>query len=188
MKYFFGLVSILTASMSFGQFNTITYPIERKEKKEYLNQSFYSTPQKIEEKKDVPKPKKAKRTTKADLKKELDSLKIMMMDLSKKEKSKKLNIKKIEDSLLQNFQHQMNIRKDNEISYKNIKKYNFIREDVIKKISMPLDKMVITSPFGFRTYPIFGGRKMHNGIDLGANYENVYAVLDGGSIRGWLGQ
>ena len=51
---------------------------------------------------------------------------------------------------------------------------------------MPLDKMVITSPFGFRPHPIFGGRKMHNGIDLGANYENVYAVLDGVvSEAGW---
>lgn len=186
MKHFLGLIFLLSSAVIFGQFNTITYPIERKEKKEYLNQSFSSAPQKIEEKKDISAPKKTKRTTKADLKKELDSLKMMMMDLSKKEPSQKRNIKKIEDSLLQHFQQKINIQKETETVYTPIKKYDFIREDVIKKISMPLDKMVITSPFGFRTHPIFGGRKMHNGIDLGANYENVYAVLDGVvSEAGW---
>ena len=28
-------------------------------------------------------------------------------------------------------------------------------------------------------HPIFGASKFHNGIDLAANYENVYSVLDG---------
>ena len=52
---------------SFGQFNTITYP-EQKDKKEHLHQSFsISTPQKVEEKKEVSTPKKAKITTKSDL-------------------------------------------------------------------------------------------------------------------------
>ena len=52
---------------SFGQFNTITYP-EQKDKKEHLHQSFsISTPQKVEEKKEVSTSKKAKRTTKSDL-------------------------------------------------------------------------------------------------------------------------
>lgn len=45
---------------------------------------------------------------------------------------------------------------------------------------MPLDKrIVVTSPFGWRTHPIFRAAKMHNGADLKAHYENVYAVLDG---------
>ena len=68
MKYFFRLFFLLMTIYSFGQFNTITYPIEQKYKKEHLHQSFsISTPQKVEEKKEVSTPKKAKRTTKSDL-------------------------------------------------------------------------------------------------------------------------
>ena len=45
---------------------------------------------------------------------------------------------------------------------------------------MPLNSGIsITSPYGIRIHPIFGATKFHNGIDLAANYENVYSVLDG---------
>ena len=45
---------------------------------------------------------------------------------------------------------------------------------------MPLKNGIsVTSPFGNRTHPIFGGQKLHNGADLKANYEKVYAILDG---------
>ena len=40
MKHFFRLFFLLMTIYSFGQFNTITYPIEQKDKKEYLHQSF----------------------------------------------------------------------------------------------------------------------------------------------------
>lgn len=82
---------------------------------------------------------------------------MMMMDLSKKEPSQKRNIKKIEDSLLQHFQQKINIQKETETAYTPIKKYDFIREDVIKKISMPLDKMVITSPLASAPTPFLEG-------------------------------
>ena len=42
---------------------------------------------------------------------------------------------------------------------------------------MPLNREIsITSPYGIRMHPIFGASKFHNGIDLIANYENVYSV------------
>ena len=45
---------------------------------------------------------------------------------------------------------------------------------------MPLrNRITVTSPYGTRMHPIFGTAKMHNGIDLKANYEDVHAVLDG---------
>lgn len=46
-------------------------------------------------------------------------------------------------------------------------------------VSYPLRKICITSPFGMRVHPIDKIRKLHNGIDLVAKNEEVYAVLDG---------
>lgn len=64
-----------------------------------------------------------------------------------------------------------------------LKQYEFVnelREKNYSKIVMPLNREIsITSPYGTRMHPIFGASKFHNGIDLAANYENVYSVLDG---------
>jgi murein DD-endopeptidase MepM/ murein hydrolase activator NlpD len=60
--------------------------------------------------------------------------------------------------------------------------YDFVNEprENFSKIVMPLNREIsITSPYGTRMHPIFGASKFHNGIDLAANYENVYSVLDG---------
>lgn len=48
-----------------------------------------------------------------------------------------------------------------------------------KLISMPLDRMLITSDYGYRIHPIFGEGKFHQGVDLRANYDNVYSIMDG---------
>lgn len=43
----------------------------------------------------------------------------------------------------------------------------------------PLQSIYITSPFGYRKDPFTTKSKFHNGIDLRANYEPCYAMLDG---------
>jgi murein DD-endopeptidase MepM/ murein hydrolase activator NlpD len=49
----------------------------------------------------------------------------------------------------------------------------------------------VTSPFGYRTHPIFGGRRMHTGVDIGAPYgATVVAAASGvvayaGSMSGY---
>jgi murein DD-endopeptidase MepM/ murein hydrolase activator NlpD len=51
---------------------------------------------------------------------------------------------------------------------------------VTDAVRTPLDRMHITSPYGYRIHPIYGTRKMHNGIDLrGWTGTTVYAVTNG---------
>ena len=47
------------------------------------------------------------------------------------------------------------------------------------RFSLPLRRIRITSPYGMRRHPIYKDFRFHNGIDLAAHYEPVYAMLDG---------
>lgn len=46
-------------------------------------------------------------------------------------------------------------------------------------VSLPLKRIEVTSPFGMRKDPFTGKRKMHNGIDLHARNDEVYAMFPG---------
>lgn len=46
-------------------------------------------------------------------------------------------------------------------------------------VSYPLQHIHVNSSFGYRSDPFTTKRSMHNGIDLRANYEPAYAMLDG---------
>lgn len=47
----------------------------------------------------------------------------------------------------------------------------------------------ITSPYGWRTHPIFGTQRYHSGIDIGADYGDTVAAADSGIViySGWMG-
>ena len=128
-----------------------------------------------------------KSTSKAELKREIDSLKsIMMKNNSSKIKDQKFDFKRIEDSLIFILKANANLKN----GLKSVKTFNFIDENEqnsISKIHMPLKNGIsVTSAYGTRTHPIFGGRKLHNGADLKANYEKVYSVMDGVvTASGW---
>lgn len=164
-----------------AQFNTLTY----------------TAPSEIEKENTVVEPKAEKNETrkkkklfsftiKSDLKKEIDSLKTMIKNINAEKKSTDVE-EKIKEAVSEALKK--NYRQSN--SLQSIKKMDYVEEyksnENITKVAMPIDgKLQITSPFGFRTHPIFGGRKMHNGVDIGANYQKVYSVLDGIiSEAGW---
>ncbi|MBB4807252.1 murein DD-endopeptidase MepM/ murein hydrolase activator NlpD [Chryseobacterium defluvii] len=54
--------------------------------------------------------------------------------------------------------------------------YDFKEEQVV---FMPLQRMIITSNYGNRFHPVDKTEKFHAGIDLCANSDYVFAVLDG---------
>ena len=179
-KYFIAVLILSFQITIFGQFNTLTPTLPKKTE----------TPKVIEQAKGPNnlKPKKEKKfwkdvfniTSKADLKKELDSLKTLLKENSSAN-NKKWNRQKSQDSLILVAQTKMLIHSQN--SKNQLTPYKFVnepREKNFSKIVMLLNKEIsITSTYGRRTHPIFGTSTFHNGIDLVANYENVYSVLDG---------
>lgn len=50
-------------------------------------------------------------------------------------------------------------------------------------VSYPLDRMMVNSPYGMRKDPFTGKRKQHNGIDLHARGDEVYAMMDGNVVK-----
>ena len=179
-KYFIAMLILSFQISIFGQFNTITPTLPKKTDNLKLMEQVKET--------DNPKLKKERKswkdffniTKKADLKKELDSLKTLLKENSSVN-NKKWNRQKLQDSLILVAQTKMFDQIKN--SKNQLKQYEFVnelREKNYSKIVMPLNREIsITSPYGTRMHPIFGASKFHNGIDLAANYENVYSVLDG---------
>ncbi|NMR35310.1 M23 family metallopeptidase [Chryseobacterium aquaticum] len=176
-------------SLAFTQFNTLTP--KKVASNEILNEQQSLQKQsasKIEKEQKSVINKLFNAPTKKNLKKEIDSLKTLMLryNVSRIELSK-TDSEMDKDSLFLKYKKQSAyVEKPN--TEKPIKKFDFIdEEESISKISMPLNnRMMVTSPFGRRVHPIFGATKMHNGADFKANYENVYAVLDGVVIAsGW---
>ncbi|NML56809.1 M23 family metallopeptidase [Chryseobacterium cheonjiense] len=156
----------------YGQFNTITPTSPQKaENPQVAN--------KTEETKNLKKQTGKKfwknllnGTRKVDLKKELDSLKTMIKENSISN-SKKWDMQKLKDSLILELQGQFINKAPHDFRKRSA-------EDEYPKITMPLDRSIsVTSPYGTRVHPISGTFRMHNGIDLKAYYENVYAVMDG---------
>ena len=179
-KYFIALLILSFQITVFGQFNTLTPTLPKKTESAKAIEQVKET--------DNPKLKKEKKswkdffniTSKAKLKNELDSLKAILKENSSAN-NKKWDRQKMQDSLILVAQTKMLIHSQN--GKNQLTQYDFVnkpREKNFSKIVMPLNREIsITSPYGTRMHPIFGASKFHNGIDLAANYENVYSVLDG---------
>lgn len=109
-----------------------------------------------------------KRKEKPDFKSEIDSLKSLIIQ-------KDLEYKNSLDKIVYSVEEINKNKKRNEVK-KDIKSQE---KDDIVKVCMPLKIMFVKSPFGIRKHPIDNEIKMHNGIDLRADYERVYAIMNG---------
>ena len=52
-----------------------------------------------------------------------------------------------------------------------------------RHLSLPLDDIQITSPFGMRQHPITGRMTEHRGVDLRARNDYVYSIMPGTVVR-----
>ncbi len=200
LKYTFTLMALFYSCLSSAQFNTITPTIPKK-----------SENTKVSEKSNIADPvqqKKSKKswkqvlniTRKVDLKNEtegstnllisqIDSLKTLIKEYSSVKEVRKNEFKKLKDSLMLQAHNRVEKTEQTSKKQKFSTTYNLVDEPAayFSKIVMPLNnKITVTSSYGTRTHPIFGTKKIHNGIDLKARFENVYSVLDGiVTATGW---
>ena len=170
----------ISSSFAFGQFNTIKPTIPKKQETvTVLNNDKNEEIEKEKEHRNKKSWKKIlNRTTKADLKNQIDSLKILIKE-SSLSNNKMRNDQNLKDSLIWSAQTNSPVDQKRKNA---VPKYDFVEEPegYFSKIAMPLNRKIsVTSPYGMRTHPISGTLKFHNGIDLAAHYENVYSVLDG---------
>src|SRR5690554_2605030 len=170
----------LSSPFVFGQFNTIKPILPKKQETvTVLNNDKNEEIEKENEQRNKKSWKKILNiTTKADLKNQIDSLKILIKESSLSNNQKRNN-QNPKDCLIgqSQFENPNDKRRRNAVP-----KFDFVEEqqEYSPKIVMPLNrKIAVTSPYGTRTHPISGTLKFHNGIDLAAHYENVYSVLDG---------
>lgn len=174
-------ILILTGNFLSAQFNTLTPTLPKKS--ENINVSE-KTQNQVKPTKNPPK-KSWKEvfnfTSKTDIRTELDSLKSLIKQYNAAGKLRKMQYENLQDSLKQLILKSDNNSKNNT----QLEQPNSISDEnewmpSLSKIVMPLkSNLSITSGYGSRIHPIFGMRKMHNGIDLKADHEDVYAVLDG---------
>lgn len=174
---------LLCFFFSKAQFNTLTPMIPVKvvsEKKQNVQL------EKVDSEKNIKNPKfRLNFTSKNQLKNEIDSLKTLLKEYRNLNERKVSILTQIQDSLLGRVLKEQIENKTLLVDSNAFNKDESTEK--LPKIMMPLkNKMTITSSFGNRVHPIFGTKKMHNGIDLQASYENIYAVMDGVvSATGW---
>lgn len=189
LKYTFTLMALFYSCLSSAQFNTIT-PTLQKNSENIKVSDKTNIDEPVNQKKNKKSWKEVLNiTTKSDLKNEIDSLKILIKEYRSVKDEGINDIEKLKTSLTQLTQNQLEKKRETLKKQNAVTTYDFVDEptEYFSKIVMPLkNKLTVTSSYGTRTHPIFGSKKMHNGIDLKASYENVYSVIDGiVTATGW---
>lgn len=180
MKRYILIFTLLIQFSLKAQFNTVTFVKKMEESKpEFIENSTEETNAKTEETKVSEKENFfLKNSSKKVLRKELDSLRKMFLEMNKlKTTPPQFDTKHVEDSLIQILKRNLSVEKSGLQKSLKPKEENTLSPN---KIMMPVKNALnLSSGFGNRFHPIFGGQKFHNGIDIKARYENVFAVMDG---------
>lgn len=180
MKRYILLFTLLIQFSLKAQFNTVTFVKKMEESKpEFIENSTEETNSKTEETRVSEKENFfLKNSSKKVLRKELDSLRKMFLEMNKlKTTPPQFDTKHVEDSLIQILKRNLSVEKSGLQKSLKPKEENTLSPN---KIMMPVKNALnLSSGFGNRFHPIFGGQKFHNGIDIKARYENVFAVMDG---------
>lgn len=179
MRNLITILLILSCVVSKAQFNTLVFSISEKE--EIQTDSIRIENDEKERKR--PLDFLFKKSEKKALKEQNDSLKALV-DYFKQKTAVENNI------LLKDIHRQLIIKDDGDYrksnKSKSFKSFELINDSEFP-LSMPLNrKLVITSTYGSRIHPISGKRKSHNGVDLRADYEEVFSILSGVVVEsGW---
>ncbi|MGC4129623.1 MAG: M23 family metallopeptidase [Bergeyella sp.] len=178
-QYIIILILFFSATPISAQFNTLVRtPSDNGKEKISFAEPVDKSENKKEKKEKSERRKIPRLNSKEELKREIDSLKMILIRYGLSKKQNNFDFKKVEDSIIRIIDEKVKIASSN--SKNQFRKMDLI-DDIpeTSKILMPLNKLNITSGFGTRIHPIFGNKKMHNGVDFQANYEHVYSVLDG---------
>lgn len=180
MKRYILIFTLLIQFSLKAQFNTVTFVKKMEENKpEFIENSKKETHSETYETRVSEKGNfLLKNSSKKVLRKELDSLKKMFLEMNKvKPTPPQLDTKRVEDSLIQILKRNLSVEKSGLQKSLKPKEENTLSPN---KIMMPVKNALnLSSGFGNRFHPIFGRQKFHNGIDIKARYENVFAVMDG---------
>ena len=180
-KYLF-FILILFSNFFYSQFNTVyqnktnTTPYQIKSEKKtgnvFLDLKLESEPENVSEKKFFRK----RKSSKSDLKKDSTKInkKISQDTLVKTLTESNITKDEYNDDNLEEVEQEI-VFKTLPLLYNREKKKPLVKQMVF----MPVRNMHITSPYAYRIHPIFKTRKLHTGIDLRANYDNVYAIMNG---------
>lgn len=136
---------------------------------------------------------------------ELEHDKAMIVELKEQAAAKKVQMERSKKEQEQVLESAVNERDTAEQAYRELLDMSSQIEQMIRQIQSSSSGMAgaaggsgalmwpasgpITSPFGWRTHPIFGTQRYHSGIDIGADYGDAVAAADNGVVvsSGWMG-
>lgn len=182
------LFVIMTVHNLQAQFNTLIRNADNTDKIVEKLPVVSDDTHNVNEKKNLIKP--SKKELLQIMQRELDSLKKELnLNQDHTNNIQIYNVKRLEDSIIKILKKA--VSKFDSSKSLELNKVNFsatkIKTNFKSQFYFPLrGRLQVSSNFAIRHHPVFNAKKMHNGTDLKANYENVITILNGVVLQsGW---